>query len=124
MPGGDRTGPMGRGPMTGGGFGLCGGSAAASSANRPIGGGRFRGSRGGGGRGRGRGWRNRFLAATPPDGMWADPGDTDATTANGESGLTDRQQELEQLKQQAQAAADTLEDIRERISQLEDGAGR
>ncbi|MEW6265253.1 MAG: DUF5320 domain-containing protein [Thermodesulfobacteriota bacterium] len=40
MPGFDRTGPLGRGPMTGGGWGLCGRAAA--------------------GRGYGAGWR-RFV---------------------------------------------------------------
>ena len=48
MPGGDGTGPMGMGPMTGGGRGYC---------VMPEGGyfGRGRGS--GRGRGQGRGWR-------------------------------------------------------------------
>jgi len=49
MPGFDRTGPMGQGPRTGGGFGYCGSGAGAGSS---------RGSRfiGGFGRGR-RNWR-------------------------------------------------------------------
>jgi hypothetical protein len=58
MPGRDKTGPMGQGPMTGGGFGSCaqeGGQVPAG--NRPrLGRGRGRGGRGGGrGRGLGRG---------------------------------------------------------------------
>jgi hypothetical protein len=49
MPGFDRTGPMGNGPMTGGGFGRCGG------------GGRVGFGRGAGrGYGRGRGACRRF----------------------------------------------------------------
>ena len=43
MPGGDRTGPMGMGPMTGRGAGYCAGSAAAGFANRVYGGGFGRG---------------------------------------------------------------------------------
>ncbi|MBT3294629.1 MAG: DUF5320 domain-containing protein [Verrucomicrobia bacterium] len=58
MPRGDKTGPMGQGPMTGGGFGSCaqeGGQLPAG--NRPrLGRGRGRGGRGRGGRGRGRGF--------------------------------------------------------------------
>jgi len=49
MPGFDRTGPMGQGPRTGGGFGYCGANAGAGSF------GGFR-SIGGFGRGR-RNWR-------------------------------------------------------------------
>jgi hypothetical protein len=45
MPGFDRTGPMGQGPRTGGGFGYCGSGAGAGS---------FGGLRYGGGFGRGR----------------------------------------------------------------------
>lgn len=55
MPGGDRTGPMGAGPMTGWGRGVCG-RWDAPSAER----GRF----GGAGQGLGgRGWRHRFWAS-------------------------------------------------------------
>jgi hypothetical protein len=54
MPGGDRTGPLGAGPMTGGGFGYCGGTSYSRGG--------FGGRQGGFGRGGGRGWRNRFWA--------------------------------------------------------------
>ncbi len=62
MPGGDRTGPMGMGPMTGRGAGYCAGSPAPGFMNRGFGG-------GGGGFGRGRGgggqgWRNWFRGAS------------------------------------------------------------
>lgn len=52
MPGGDRTGPLGAGPMTGWGRGVCGrGNAAGFGCGR------------GAGLGWGRGWRNRSWAA-------------------------------------------------------------
>ncbi|MFW5690579.1 MAG: DUF5320 domain-containing protein [Planctomycetota bacterium] len=35
MPAGDRTGPMGQGPMTGRGAGFCAGSGVPGYANRP-----------------------------------------------------------------------------------------
>ncbi len=67
MPGGDRTGPMGGGPMTGWGRGFCG---------EPEGSRFVRGGYGGGGRGLGRGgggggwgWRNRFWATGTPGWM-------------------------------------------------------
>ena len=89
MPGFDRTGPEGQGPLTGGGFGYCGYKAnkSASRAGRwfgrglggsPRGGGRgfgfgggrcdYRGRSLGRGRGRGLGWRNRYSTT------WSDYG--------------------------------------------------
>jgi hypothetical protein len=59
MPGGDRTGPMGAGPLTGGGFGYCGPSPERGYSRYG-----FEGRRGG--FGRGRGWRNRFWATGRP----------------------------------------------------------
>lgn len=74
MPGYDRTGPMGEGPKTGGGFGLCGtgtrravGGAyyGVGRGGRPFGGGRGRCF--GGGRGFGRRYNaNRFGYANQP----------------------------------------------------------
>ena len=55
MPGFDRTGPMGKGPMTGGGFGRCGGGF----------GGRGFGYGAGAGRGYGRGFCRRFRDYVP-----------------------------------------------------------
>ncbi len=56
MPGFDRTGPLGAGPMTGGGFGLCGGRAAVGRGAGPGLARGFRGGFGGGVRHRARGW--------------------------------------------------------------------
>ncbi|RPI47162.1 MAG: hypothetical protein EHM56_14945 [Chloroflexi bacterium] len=56
MPGGDRTGPLGLGPMSGRGAGYCGGPRAR----------RFTGAAGGGA---GRGWRHWFFATGLPGWM-------------------------------------------------------
>ncbi len=62
MPGLDKTGPNGAGPMTGRRMGTCVENANAGQPNVPQAGfGRGLG-RGGGGRGRGRGFRNVYRA--------------------------------------------------------------
>jgi hypothetical protein len=87
MPGGDRTGPMGLGPMTGRAAGYCAGFGMPGYANpapgrgfgmgfgrgRGLGGrgfgmgfGRGRGLGGCGFGGGGRGWRNMFYATGLP----------------------------------------------------------
>ena len=131
MPGGDRTGPMGMGPMTGRGAGYCAGTGAPGFVNRTFGG--FFGR----GRGGGRGWRNMFHATGLPG--WARAGvgvvgaavagaaapstaaPSAATPAADPQSMTPRQ-ELEALKQQAHQAADVLASVQQRISELEAGA--
>jgi hypothetical protein len=72
MPGGDRTGPMGRGPMTGWGRGGCG---AAESWRFPGGGVPGRGPGFGfGGGGGGRGWQHRFWSRGRQAWLREDPG--------------------------------------------------
>jgi hypothetical protein len=75
MPGGDRTGPMGRGALTGWGRGICGGSRSTRfQGGGYAGGGRGFGRGAGGG---GRGWRNQFRATGLPGWRregWAPPG--------------------------------------------------
>ncbi len=67
MPGGDRSGPMGGGPMTGWGRGFCGEAEGPRFAGGGYGGrGRGFGRGGGGG---GWGWRNRFWATGTPGWM-------------------------------------------------------
>ena len=65
MPGGDRTGPVGRGPMTGRALGYCAGFTVPGFANLGYGRGFGRGGgrgfgRGYWGRGRGFWWRGTF----------------------------------------------------------------
>lgn len=117
MPGGDGTGPVGMGPMTGRAAGYCAGYPVPGYMNGLPG----RGFRGWGGRG-GRGRRNWFyatgltgwqraaagwpvLGAAPPVGPSAAP-------------LTEPQQ-AEMLKAQVQQYEDMLADLRRRIADLE-----
>ena len=124
MPGGDRTGPMGLGPMTGRAAGYCAGYGVPGYMNFGPG----RGGRGGRGMGRGGygygrgGWRSRFWATGPPVwshfgaapwGAWGAPPVV--------AGPATSQQEVDLLKQQAQFFEQSLGDIRKRIDELEAG---
>ncbi len=62
MPGVDRTGPLGWGPMTGRAAGFCAGYSVPGYMNPVWGRGAGFGGRGWFGRGGGRGFRNRFFA--------------------------------------------------------------
>jgi len=113
MPGGDRTGPMGMGPMTGRAAGFCAGYPIPGYAN-PVGGrGYFGRGRGFMGRGGGHGWRNWVYTTGLPG--WARTG----FGFSGPVGPTTAEQELEGLKQQADFLQNSLSQINERIGQLE-----
>jgi len=111
MPGGDRTGPTGAGPMSGRAAGLCAGYGVPGYAN-PVGG------RGvgfwGAGRGRGGGW-GRGRGYGPGRFGWAPM--YGAYPAYGPAAPT-REQELESLKQQAAHFQGALGDIQRRIDEL------
>ena len=123
MPGGDRTGPMGMGPMTGRAAGYCAGYAVPGFMNA-LGGRGFGGGRGRGGRGR----RNRFYATGltgwqraawgwPPLGAGRAYG---APYARPFAPLpADREEELDLLKRQAEGLSGALDDIQKRIAELE-----
>ena len=96
MPGGNGTGPMGYGPMSGRAAGYCAGFAAPGYMNAGRGGG-FRG------RGRGRGWARMGMPFGGPVMM---PTETP-------------EQELDGLKQQAELLQDSLNQINNRIEQLQ-----
>lgn len=125
MPGGDGTGPMGMGPMTGRGAGYCAGYAMPGTMN-PIGGRGFRGW----GRGGGRGRRNRFhatgLTGWQRAGMgWPAFGGRPAYGAPYGAGFTpavSKEQELEALKGQTEYFEDALEGLRKRIDELQKSA--
>ncbi|MCD6250236.1 MAG: DUF5320 domain-containing protein [candidate division Zixibacteria bacterium] len=130
MPGGDRTGPRGAGAMTGRGAGLCAGNDVPGYMNpaygRGFGGGRGRGFGRGFGMGGGRGWRNQYYATGAPG--WARgygypypeayPGGF-GTTTNVKATQAD---ELLHLKEQAQYFKRTLDDIEQRIDELQKNA--
>jgi hypothetical protein len=104
MPGGDRTGPRGAGPMSGRGYGLCGGYEAPGFVQgnaTPW----F--ARGGGPWGGGHGWRHWYHATGLP--RWARFG---APPLSAE-------QEKEALKGQATRLEDELAAMRRRIEELE-----
>jgi len=114
MPGGDRTGPAGAGPMTGRGLGYCSGNAAPGYAHGRGGfggghGGGFRRAPGTGGRGRGR--MNVFYATGLPGyaryGYGAVP---TAVTAVDEA---------EMLRNQAAVLEQELQLVKERLGVLE-----
>jgi hypothetical protein len=100
MPAGDRTGPWGRGPMTGRGLGYCG-VYALTGYGRAW---RWRGDyprvRGGWDRG----WRRRGHAPG-----WVGPGDEPLSP----------ERELEILRDQAEQLGAELKDIEQRIQDLE-----
>jgi len=148
MPGGDGTGPLGMGPMTGRAAGFCAGYSMPGYANPISGRGGFGFGRGwgrgwfGGGRGRGRGWRNWYGATGLPGwagygmGLPAWGGWGAYPSYGGPYGypyygapygspygseLTP-QQEADMLKEQAKAIQEELQSINERISTLEKAA--
>ncbi|SHL05638.1 hypothetical protein SAMN02745216_04536 [Desulfatibacillum alkenivorans DSM 16219] len=91
MPGGDGTGPLGNGPLTGRGAGFCG--RGVRSAGRGLGMGRGLGY----GMGAGRGFGNRgFAQAGPVNADYVESGN---------------QEELESLRSEVQA-------LREAVNQL------
>jgi hypothetical protein len=124
MPGFDRTGPMGAGAMTGGGRGFCNPAGAAYGPlygggfgyGRGFGRGRGRGFRRGFGlgfgRGRGFGWRTFYPA-------WdAGYGPAYGPLYGNPYGMSP-EDELQMLKNEADAIKSDLEGINKRIEELE-----
>jgi hypothetical protein len=118
MPGGDGTGPVGMGPMTGRAAGYCAGYPIPGHMN-PVGG---RGVWGWGrGRGGGRGWRNWFYATGLTGWQRAAVGwpAFGAAPFVGPGSTADPAQELEFLQQQAQNMDKALQTVRQRIDELQ-----
>lgn len=108
MPRGDRTGPAGMGPMTGRRAGYCAGYTAPGFANPAPGQGAWGYGRGMGfgfRGGRGGHWGGGFAAMAPLTPAYTPP--------------PTEQQEMQALQQQAEYLAKTLDEIKNRISQLE-----
>ena len=132
MPGGDRRGPAGMGPMTGRAAGYCAGYPVPGFVNAGYGaglgyGGGWGYGRGWGfGRGGGHGWRNQYYATGLTGwqrGAYssyggATPGYVPYYPQNV-TGYT-RENELNALKGQAEYMEDSLEGINKRIKELEE----
>lgn len=117
MPRGDRSGPVGMGPMTGRGAGYCAGFGMPGFAN--PGSGRGFGFGRGGGRGfGGGGWgrRNRFYATGVPG--WMRFGGYAAPYYPAPDADTEKQA----LKSEADAIRSELEAVEKRLAELEAGA--
>jgi hypothetical protein len=122
MPRNDGTGPMGMGPMTGRGAGLCRGDAAQDYTNLPVYGCGFgrgrglgggRGFGGGGGLGGGRGFRRMYQAAGMTGRARYDSrGAADAYAAGAD--------EKEFLQRQASLLESQLSDVKSRLADYED----
>ena len=125
MPRGDRTGPLGAGPMTGRAAGYCAGYQAPGYMN-PYGGrgmGLGRGFRGGARRGFG-----YYAPAAPyvnPEYTGDYPAPVTAPEYAGPQSMGySSGQEMEMLKNQAGYLESTLESIKKRIEELEAGASK
>ncbi len=116
MPRGDRTGPLGEGPMTGRAAGYCDGQSDPDAAISPASGrgafARLAGRRHGRGMGPGggRGHRNRFFATGVPFSAIADQ----------EAGpFLQPDDEIPLLKKEAQRLKSMMETVDKRLKQLE-----
>ena len=121
MPFGDRTGPLGLGPGTGGRTGFCAGFSVPGAVNNPAPGQGWSGSgRGFGCFGRGRGWRNLFRATGLPG--WVSAGYGYLPLAGVEYPSRPEfttKDEFDILKDHADFFKQRLDDIQKRISTLE-----
>jgi len=135
MPRGDRTGPLGEGPMTGRGMGLCAGYSMPGFETAPVGarGGYGFGGRGfpGGGRGypgaggRGRGFRNMYYR-TGLAGWQRMPGYGSPPVYGGQPPYAEaptREEELNALKDEAAYLERELNAVKERMQTLESSEG-
>ena len=122
MPGGDRTGPRGLGPMTGRGLGYCAGYPTpgytrGSGLGLGWGWGRGRGF----GRGRGMGWGRGYRWGYPLYYPSATPSFQYApmATLNKQDQLNMLNQEKEYLESEMQGIKKSLEDITKSIEDMQ-----
>ncbi len=117
MPGGDRTGPMGMGPMTGRAAGYCAGYGVPGFMNSVPGRGFGMGfGRGRGFGGGGRGWRHMFYATGLPGWMRAG---WPAPVGAAPYAKPDPEAEREFLKDQSEALQAQLDQVRKRLDEME-----
>ena len=126
MPGGDGTGPLGLGSMTGRAAGFCAGFGVPGLATPRFGRG-FRGWGRGRGGGRGRGLPVPGLTEGSPVGLgWpsvAPPWPAASYSPAPVAAMT-RQQEIDALKGQAEYLEDILDGLRRRIEELQPKAAQ
>ena len=132
MPAGDGTGPMGTGPMTGRAAGFCAGNSKPGYMNPGPGRGLGMGFRQGYGRQVGRGFRGRgrggwvrrnWLHATGMPGWARADAGIPAWGGYPPYGTAPtREQELDDLKSQAEYFQSALEDIKTRTEELKAGS--
>jgi hypothetical protein len=116
MPGRDRTGPRGMGPMTGRAAGYCPSNAVPGYTNPGFGRGygMGRGSWGGGGRG----WRNMYCATGLPG--WARPGACGVPYVHpAPYGEPTPDIQKQSLKDQADVLQAELDLVKKRLADLE-----
>ena len=106
MPGGNGTGPLGEGPMTGRGAGYCTGFSQPGSMNGMVGRG-----------GRGRRNRNFQFGQTG----WLRPANWSTGFRPSPVQNISRDQELDILKNQAGIMQNSLKEINSRITEMESG---
>jgi hypothetical protein len=135
MPGLDGTGPMGMGPGTGWGRGMCYGYAPYGGPGYFGGWGRGRGwgrglGRGAGwgpgyGRGMGRGFRRRFWAGGAPawGPGWYGPAQAPGWYGPGAWEPPTREEEVEELKQHAEMLRGEMIAVQRRIDELAGESG-
>ena len=119
MPRGDRTGPEGRGPMTGRAGGFCAGYSQPGYANPwPRGG---WGATPGFSRGGGRGWRHMYYATGLTGWQRGYPASAYPSPAGEYLPVPPpmtQQQEIEGLKGQAEYLENVLGEVRKRLDEL------
>ena len=124
MPGGDRTGPLGLGPMTGRGLGYCSGSPTPGYMNGPrgvgyggygrgLGRGYGRGAYGGRGLARGRGgvWGVPYYPPVQPPIMPMTPAPITPLT---------KEERLQALEQQKKQLNDYLAQLNQEITKIQE----
>ena len=102
MPGFDRTGPEGRGSMTGRGAGYCAGNETPRFTNRGFGYGRGRGVMRGLGRGFGFGWGRRVTPLYPQYDYEPSPLTKEEEIQSLETQSDQLQKELDSINKRAQ----------------------
>lgn len=118
MPGGDRSGPAGFGPITGRGMGYCAGYTVPGYMNPGTGRGIGRVPGYGGGRGYGRGMARGFGRGTGPYHRPVNYRPVQYGPVSPFDGTPAAEEEVEYLKNTARELEEDLKAIKKRIDEL------